>query len=129
MKRLLLCLLTALLGLLASDYPEAGQTVVVNGMADTGRVTAVRTDTSPDQQAIISESPSLPNLISTRTQRILPSQSAKNHRTMRCCATPSFKHRKTLSNSFDKRRGRLAAPFQSRVSSDYFIIALRRIVR
>ncbi|MBQ8046506.1 MAG: hypothetical protein IJ196_01085 [Prevotella sp.] len=83
---------------------------------------------APDRQAIISQSPSIPNLVSTRTQRVMPSQASKNNR-LAGRIVACYKQRKTLSNSFDGRVGRLAAPFQSRVSCAYFVIALRHIIR
>ena len=83
------------------------------------------------QEATLTDASQIYRICSSRPQRVLPTQGAKTERTV----TPfgSFanrQHQVTPLNSYYDSRCRLeTAPFCLSASCDYYVIALRHIIR
>lgn len=128
MTRALAIILLLLSGLLGQPHhAEPAHCLVLETTQDSGQATCSQQH-APDRQATLGESPSLPNLVSTRTLRILPTQSAKQNRLLKNGLPVAVKRHKTFLNAFSGSGQPMAAPFQRCVSCHYFIFALRRIL-
>ena len=85
----------------------------------------------PPHEAMLTEASQLYRVCSSRPQRILSSQGSKTERTI----TPlgNFAQRqhivKHLYSHYDSRCRKESAPFCMSASCDYYVIALRHIIR
>lgn len=83
------------------------------------------------QEATLTDASQVYRVCSSRPQRILPTQGSKTERTI----TPFGKiamrqhHVKPLYSYYDSRCRLETAPFCLSASSDYYVIALRHIIR
>ncbi len=87
-------------------------------------------DQRQQQEAILADARDSYRVCNTRPQRLLPSQGAKQERTSgkQPCDLHYHKHY-SLKRIFGGRARTETAPFSFVVSRDYYIIALRRILR
>lgn len=87
-------------------------------------------DHRQQQEAILSDASNSYRVCNTRPQRLLPSQGAKQERTSgkQPCILHYQKHQ-SLKRTYGRRERKETAPFCFVASRDYYIIALRRILR
>ena len=131
MKRLwLLLLLTALL--MGCEHSRTDSAEVLSGTA--AKAAAQLCDHDRDSrhrpEAMLSDATNLYRLCNTRPQRLMPSHVAKQERTQG--KTPGvgiLKCRTSKTRFFDGRVRTETSPFCVVVSRDYYVIALRRILR
>ncbi|MBP3777148.1 MAG: hypothetical protein IJ548_08280 [Paludibacteraceae bacterium] len=83
------------------------------------------------QEATLTDASQMYRICSSRPQRILPSQGSKTERTITPFGIFAIRQHsvKPLYSYYDSRCRLEAAPFCMSVSSDYYVIALRHIIR
>lgn len=83
------------------------------------------------QEATLTDASQLYRICSSRPQRILPTQGAKTERSVTPFGSLArWQHIvKPIHTYYDSRRRRETAPFCLSASRDYYVIALRHIVR
>ncbi len=83
------------------------------------------------QEAILTDASELYRICSSRPQRILPSQSSKTERTITPLGGNARRQNivKPLFSHYDSRCRLEKAPFCVSASCDYYVIALRHIIR
>ncbi|MBR1414785.1 MAG: hypothetical protein IJ570_02860 [Prevotella sp.] len=130
MKRylpLVLLLLTLLMG-----CRQQGDTPVeIISAATADDVSTVQQAGDPQQQAaVLSDARQLYRICTTRPQRVLPTQGSQQQRTSgkASCAVRTTYHQ-SFNRFYDGRYRTETAPFRFVASRDYYIIALRRILR
>lgn len=81
-------------------------------------------------EATLTDASQIYRICSSRPQRIMPTQGAKTERTITPCSSQARQqHVKPLHSFFDSRYRRETAPFCLSASRDYYVIALRHIIR
>ena len=80
-------------------------------------------------EATLTDASNLLRICSSRPQRVLPSQGSKTERTIHTGGAARRNIVKPLHNLHDSRRRLETAPFCMSASCDYYVIALRRIIR
>ena len=83
------------------------------------------------QEATLSDASQLYRICSSRPQRVLPTQGAKTERTVTPFESFAIRqhHVKPLYSYYDRRCRRETVPFCLSASCDYYVIALRHIIR
>ena len=83
------------------------------------------------QEATLTDASQLYRICSSRPQRILPTQGSKTERSVTPFGSLAMRqhHVKPLKSYYDSRCRLETAPFCLSASSDYYVIALRRIIR
>ena len=83
------------------------------------------------QEATLTDASQIYRICSSRPQRILPTQGSKTERTVTPYGSLAFRHRnvKPLYSYYDSRCRLETAPFCLSASCDYYVIALRHILR
>ena len=132
MKRYWIWLMTALFAVcLAGIINWQGQGVVAGPRSPERCESSVM---SPQRQqhneATLTDATQLYRICPSRSQRVIPTQGARSRRTL----TPSFLAdrlhiAKPLHSYFDSRCRQESAPFCLSASCDYYVIALRHIIR
>ena len=125
-------LIIVLFSLLTSCQRE--QTAVLAPLlttADDTATTQLRDRDQTDRQtAVFSDPTDIYRICSSRPQRILTSQVAKQERTQgKTSAGGFFKYSPSKKHHFGGRGITFKAPFRFAASCDYYVIALRRILR
>ncbi|MBQ9650682.1 MAG: hypothetical protein IJV13_00485 [Prevotella sp.] len=90
------------------------------------RQVCITDQTSPD--AILTNGHNSYRFGSSRPQRIIPVHGSKNSKTQGKIHF-TIKHQQHLNHHFSGRHQRASLPFRPSLSSDYYVIALRHIVR
>lgn len=81
-------------------------------------------------EAMLTDGSHLYRICSSRPQRTVSTQGSKSERTISLCSGLARRHFvKPLHTLYDSRRRLETAPFCLSASRDYYIIALRRIIR
>lgn len=81
-------------------------------------------------EATLTDASQLYRICSSRPQRILPTQGSKTERTITPCGNMARRHHvKPLHSFYDSRLRQETAPFCLSASRDYYVIALRHIIR
>lgn len=113
------------------QQPTGDAAAVIAGAMKTVDGVAVQpTDESERPTALLTDASDIYRVCSSRPQRLLPSQVAKQERSTgkaSGCCPPN--HRSTHQNHFCGTGRTESAPFCFVASRDYYIIALRRILR
>ena len=83
------------------------------------------------QEATLTDASQLYRICSSRPQRILPTQGSKTERTFTPFGSLAIRHDvvKPLYSNYDSRCRLETAPFSMSASCDYYVIALRHIIR
>ena len=83
------------------------------------------------QEATLTDASQIYRICSSRPQRVLPAQGAKSERTVTPFGSLAFRQHivKPLYSYYDSRCRRETAPFCMSASCDYYVIALRHIIR
>lgn len=83
------------------------------------------------QDATLTDASQIYRICSSRPQRILPTQGAKTERSVTPFGSLAFRHHnvKPLYSYYDSRCRQETAPFCLSASCDYYVIALRHIIR
>ena len=83
------------------------------------------------REATLTDASQIYRICSSRPQRVLPTQGSKSERTITPFGSFGIRqhHVKHLYSHHDSRCRRETAPFCLSASSDYYIIALRHIIR
>ena len=83
------------------------------------------------QEATLTDASQLYRICSSRPQRILPTQGSKSERTITPFGNLAIRHHnvKPLYSHYDSRCRLETAPFCMSASCDYYVIALRHIIR
>jgi hypothetical protein len=83
------------------------------------------------QEATLSDASQLYRICSSRPQRILPTQGSKTERTVTPFGSLAIRQHivKPLYSHYDSRCRLETAPFCMSASCDYYVIALRHIIR
>jgi hypothetical protein len=83
------------------------------------------------QEATLTDASQLYRICSSRPQRILPTQGSKTERTITPFGSLAFRQHKVkpLYSYNDSRCHQETAPFCMSASCDYYVIALRHIIR
>ena len=131
-KRCFICFLTALCAVFLAVVANWQKQDVVSGQdhaqrSESSVMTPLR---QQSHEAILTDATQLYRICSSRPQRILPSQGSRSERTV----TPAFNFVrqhivKPLHSFFDSRCRLESAPFCLLASCDYYVIALRHIIR
>ena len=87
-------------------------------------------DDRQQHEAVIADGRDIYRICSTRPQRVLPSHSSNTQRTT-CKLPVALRHQygQTLKHFYSRGRRTERAPFCFVVSRDYYVIALRHIIR
>ena len=83
------------------------------------------------REATLTDASQIYRICSSRPQRVLPTQGSKSERTITPFGSFGIRqhHVKPLYSNHDSRCRQETAPFCLSASSDYYIIALRHIIR
>jgi hypothetical protein len=83
------------------------------------------------QEATLTDASQIYRICSSRPQRVLPTQGAKTERTITPFGSFAIRQHivKPLYSYYDSRCRRETAPFCLSASCDYYVIALRHIIR
>ena len=83
------------------------------------------------QEATLTDASQVYRICSSRPQRLLPTQGSRTERTVTPFGSLALRHHivKRLYSYYDSRCRRETAPFCMSASRDYYVIALRRIIR
>jgi len=83
------------------------------------------------QEATLTDASQIYRICSSRPQRVLPTQGSKTERTVTpfSCFAKRQHHVKPLYSYYDSRCRRETAPFRLSASCEYYVIALRHIIR
>ena len=88
------------------------------------------TDNDEQQAAILSDASDIYRICSTRPQRVLPTQSPQTQQTTgKTPVALRYLNRGTLKHLYGRGGRTEQAPFCFVVSRDYYVIALRHIIR
>lgn len=124
---LVLLLLTLLMG--CRQQTETPAEITSAATAD-GASTVQQAGDPLQQAAVLSDARQLYRICTTRPQRVLPTQGSQQQRTSgkASCAVRTIFHQ-SFHRFYDGRYRTETAPFRFVASRDYYIIALRRILR
>ena len=92
--------------------------------------TVVKSQDRQHREATLTDAARLYRVCSSRPQRIMPTHGSKNERTVSpCSGLVRRRITKFLHTPYDGRRRLETAPFCLSASRDYYVIALRHIIR
>ncbi len=132
-KRNFIWFLTALLAVCLTfllNWQEH-ETVSSQDLSEHTETLAITPQRQQPHEATLTDASQLYRVCSSRPQRILPSQGAKTERTLTPFSSSAQRQHivKPFYSHYDSRCRKETAPFCMSASCDYYVIALRHIIR
>ena len=132
-KRSFIWLLTALLAVclaVLQNWQEQ-ETVSLQSLQERTESSVITPQRQQPHEATLTDASQLYRVCSSRPQRILPSQGPKTERTITPFGSSAQRQHivKHLYSHYDSRCRKETAPFCMSASCDYYVIALRHIIR
>ena len=132
-KRSFIWLLTALFAVcltVLQNWQEQ-ETVSLQSLQERTESSVITPQRQQPHEATLTDASQLYRVCSSRPQRILPSQGQKTERTITPFGSSAQRQHivKRLYSHYDSRCRKETAPFCMSASCDYYVIALRHIIR
>ena len=127
MKKWLFPILVALVAVLANWQGEDVQRTTENQEKAVSSIVTPQDDRH--HEATFTDATSLYRICNTRPQRVVPTYGSHSKRTTSQSAFALRKIVEPLKSLYDSRRRQETAPFRPSASCDYYILALRHIIR